>query len=208
MLPKTRWVEEHRRALPNTIDRDRDARNSLGAEGCVCITHRNSELDSFALELLSASSAMMKLDKEEANSKKLSKDLKVMSLEKAQLESGKIFLQVRLDSKVAKENDPKAKYEIELKAKERAFAAETTVATANSTFEAMVAKKYKLLAEAKEKIERVRADHADVDGEAEARIVAVYHDRFEDMLEYKDLAHHFMTACREQLVERIVETHL
>ncbi|KAL2492108.1 hypothetical protein Adt_27736 [Abeliophyllum distichum] len=57
-----------------------------------------------------------KLCKEETNSKKLSKDLKAMSLEKAQLESDKRFLQVRLNSMVSKENGLKAKYEIKLKA--------------------------------------------------------------------------------------------
>ncbi|KAL2526652.1 hypothetical protein Adt_11706 [Abeliophyllum distichum] len=57
-----------------------------------------------------------KLSKEEANLKKLFEDLKTMSLEKAQLELDKRFLQVRLDSLVAKENDLKAKYEVKLKA--------------------------------------------------------------------------------------------
>ncbi|KAL2474541.1 hypothetical protein Adt_35277 [Abeliophyllum distichum] len=55
-----------------------------------------------------------KLSKEEANSKNLSEDLKAMSLEKAQLESDKRFLQVRLDFLVAKENDLKAKYEVKI----------------------------------------------------------------------------------------------
>ncbi|KAL2497845.1 Uncharacterized protein Adt_23395 [Abeliophyllum distichum] len=57
-----------------------------------------------------------KFAKEEANLKKLSEDLKAMSLEKAQLELEKRFLQVRLDSLVAKERNLKAKYEVELKA--------------------------------------------------------------------------------------------
>ncbi|KAL2474791.1 hypothetical protein Adt_35527 [Abeliophyllum distichum] len=78
------------------------------------------------------------------------------------------------------------------------------MATANSTLNAMVVKKEKLLAKAKEEIERVKTDHADV----EAKVVAAYHDGFEDTSKYKDLAHHFMTAGGEQLVERITETHL
>ncbi|KAL2526665.1 hypothetical protein Adt_11719 [Abeliophyllum distichum] len=113
-----------------------------------------------------------------------------MSLEKAQLESEKRFLQVRLDSLVAKENDLKAKYEVEIKA-------------TKDTLEAIVVEKDKLLTEVKEEIERVKADRED----AEARTVVVYQDGFKDTPEYKDLAHHFMTAGGEQLVERIVETH-
>ncbi|KAL2506248.1 hypothetical protein Adt_21869 [Abeliophyllum distichum] len=140
-----------------------------------------------------------KLGKEEANSKKLSKDLKAMSLEKAQLESDERFLQVHQNSMVTKENNLKAKFEIKLKAtkkclkdtrdqkkassasekhaeephklaKERALAAETAVAIANSTFEAMVVEKDKLLAEAKEEVERVKIDRTD----AEARTMVVY----------------------------------
>ncbi|KAL2497105.1 hypothetical protein Adt_22655 [Abeliophyllum distichum] len=93
-------------------------------------------------------------------------------------------------------------------AEERAFTIETVVATANSTLEAMVAENDKLLAEAKEEIERVKADCVDADAEAKAKAVAAYQDGFEDTPEYKDLAHHFMTVGGEQLVERIVETHL
>ncbi|KAL2471477.1 hypothetical protein Adt_39613 [Abeliophyllum distichum] len=67
----------------------------------------------------------------------------------------------------------------------------------------MVAKKDKLMVVAKEEVDRVKTV-VDV----EARAVAAYQDRFDDTFEYKDLAHHFMTTYREQLVERIVETHL
>ncbi|KAL2505066.1 hypothetical protein Adt_20687 [Abeliophyllum distichum] len=66
----------------------------------------------------------------------------------------------------------------------------------------MVAEKDKLLVEAKEEIERVKVDRADV----EAKAVATYQDGFKNKPEYKDLAHHFMTASREQLLERIAET--
>ncbi|KAL2461793.1 hypothetical protein Adt_45213 [Abeliophyllum distichum] len=55
-------------------------------------------------------------DAEEAKSKKLSEDLKAMSLEKAHLESEKRALQFKLDLVVTKEADRKAKYKIELKA--------------------------------------------------------------------------------------------
>ncbi|KAL2526880.1 hypothetical protein Adt_11934 [Abeliophyllum distichum] len=67
----------------------------------------------------------------------------------------------------------------------------------------MVVEKDKLLAKAKEDVERVKVDRAD----ANVRAVAAYHDGFEDMSEYKDLAHHFMTAGGEQLVKKIMETH-
>ncbi|KAL2490959.1 hypothetical protein Adt_26587 [Abeliophyllum distichum] len=121
-----------------------------------------------------------KLNKEVAKSIKLSEDLKAMSLEKAQLESDKKFLQVQLGMVVAKEIDLKA-----------------------NNFEAMVAEKDKLLAKVKEEVGRVKVDCAD----AEARTVTAYQDGFEDMPEYKDLAHHFMKAGGEQLVERIAESH-
>ncbi|KAL2466075.1 hypothetical protein Adt_41926 [Abeliophyllum distichum] len=108
-----------------------------------------------------------KLRKEEANSKKLSKDLKAMSHVKAQLESDKRFLQVRLDSVVAKETDLKAIPKI---GEERALVAEIAVATVNCNFEAMVVEKDKLLVEAKEEVERVKADCAN----AEARALSEY----------------------------------
>ncbi|KAL2542244.1 hypothetical protein Adt_03222 [Abeliophyllum distichum] len=147
-----------------------------------------------------------KFAKEEANLKKLSKNLKAMSLGKAQLESDKRFLQVELkaareclkdarDQIRATEASQKCTVEAQKLAKERAFTAETAMATANTTLEAMLPEKDKLLAEVKEEIERVKVDRAD----AEARMVAAYQDRFEDMSEYKDLAHHFITAGREDL---------
>ncbi|KAL2491901.1 hypothetical protein Adt_27529 [Abeliophyllum distichum] len=77
------------------------------------------------------------------------------------------------------------------------------MATANSTLEAMVAKKDKMLAEVKEEIERVNVDRTDV----EARTVAAYQQGFEGTSEYKDLAHHFMTSDGEQFIERIAKTH-
>ncbi|KAL2480447.1 hypothetical protein Adt_33413 [Abeliophyllum distichum] len=173
-----------------------------------------------------------KFAKEEANSKKLSKDLKAMSLEKAQLESEKRFIQARLDILVVKKDNLKAKYEVEFTASteclkdsrdsnraieaiqkstqeaqklvdDRAFIAETIMATANSAHKVMVAENDRFLAEAKRAIERVKADRTDT----EAKTVATYQEGFEDTPEYEDLAHHFMTAGTEQLVERIAEVH-
>ncbi|KAL2492546.1 hypothetical protein Adt_28174 [Abeliophyllum distichum] len=136
-------------------------------------------------------------DVEEAKSKKLSKDLKAMGLEKAQLESEKRALQFKLDLVVAKEADMKAKYEIKLKAakeclkqdrdqkraaeasqkrtekvqklaKDQTLMAETTLATANSSLEAAVVKKEKSLATAKLELERVRAEQAEAKADAKA----------------------------------------
>ncbi|KAL2542674.1 hypothetical protein Adt_03652 [Abeliophyllum distichum] len=74
---------------------------------------------------------------------------------------------------------------------------------ANRNFEAMVAKRDKQLVKAKEDVERVKVDRAD----AEARAVMVYHEEFESMSEYMELAHKFMMTDGHQLVERIGETH-
>ncbi|KAL2462242.1 Uncharacterized protein Adt_45662 [Abeliophyllum distichum] len=111
-------------------------------------------------------------DAEEDKSKKLSKDLKAMGLEKAQLEYEKRALQFKLDLVVTKEADMKAKYEIELKAakecmkqtrdqrraaeasqkradeaqklvEDHTFVAETVLAAANSSLEAAVVDKEK-----------------------------------------------------------------
>ncbi|KAL2497590.1 hypothetical protein Adt_23140 [Abeliophyllum distichum] len=173
-----------------------------------------------------------KLTKGVAHSKKLSEELKAMSLEKAQLESEKRFLQACLDTLAIKGDELKAKYEVELAAsneclkdatthkrtteavqesteeaqklaKERPFAVETALATANSALEALAAKKEWLLAETREEMERMKADRAEV----EAKVVVAYQEGFEDTPEYQNLAHHFMTAGGEQLVERIGEVH-
>ncbi|KAL2505977.1 hypothetical protein Adt_21598 [Abeliophyllum distichum] len=185
---------------------DGDVDNSSTYEDRVRITHRNSKLDPAALELLLVLPVIIvevystlegfdgKLGKEKANSKKLSEDLKVMSLEKAQLESKKWFLQVKLDTVVARKADLKAQHECfeeaQKLAKERAFACKIAAATVNSTLEAVVVEKDSLLAEVKEEIERIKADHVD----AYARAGTAYQDGFEGTPEYKDLAHHFMPA--------------
>ncbi|KAL2480903.1 hypothetical protein Adt_33869 [Abeliophyllum distichum] len=124
---------------------------------------------------------------EEAKSKKLSEDLKAMSLEKAQLESEKRALHFKLDLVLTKEADMKAKYEIELKAakeclkqardqkraaeasqkraeeaqksvEDRTLTVETALATVNNSLEAVVVKKEKSLTAAKQELERVRAE--------------------------------------------------
>ncbi|KAL2526054.1 hypothetical protein Adt_11108 [Abeliophyllum distichum] len=174
-----------------------------------------------------------KLAKEEANSKKLSENLKkAMSLEKAQLESEKRFLQVRLDTLANKGDELKAKHEVELAAskeclkdarthkrvieaaqksveeahklaEDKSFAAETALVTANSALEILAAENDRLLAEAREEMERLKVDHAKM----EAKAVVAYYEGFGDTPEYQDLVHHFMTEGGEQLVERICEVH-
>ncbi|KAL2542698.1 Uncharacterized protein Adt_03676 [Abeliophyllum distichum] len=146
-----------------------------------------------------------KFSKEEAKSKKLSKDLNAMGLEKAQLESDKRALEFKLDMVVDKEADTKAKYEIELKATKEyhAFAAETAVAIANSNLEAVIVEKDKQLAEAREEVEKVEVERAD----AVERVVLAYKEEFENTPEYMELAHRFITVGGEQLVERIGKTH-
>ncbi|KAL2542700.1 hypothetical protein Adt_03678 [Abeliophyllum distichum] len=134
-----------------------------------------------------------KFSKEEAKSKKLSKDLKAMGLEKAQLESDKRALQFKLDMVVAEEAETK----------DRAFAAETAVAIANSNLEAVIVEKDKQLAEAREEVEKVEVERAD----AAERVLLAYKEKFENTHEYMELTHRFMTAGGEQLVERIGETH-
>ncbi|KAL2466029.1 hypothetical protein Adt_41880 [Abeliophyllum distichum] len=94
--------------------------------------------------------------KEEAKSKKLSEDLKAMSLEKAQLESDKRALQFKLDSVMAKEADLKR------------------------SLEAITAEKDKFLVSAREEVEKVKAERAD----AEAKAVEAYQDAFVDTPEY------------------------
>ncbi|KAL2526144.1 hypothetical protein Adt_11198 [Abeliophyllum distichum] len=57
-----------------------------------------------------------KFNKEEAKSKKLSEDLKVVSTEKVKLNLENGALRFKLDTLVAAKTDLKAKYEIKLKA--------------------------------------------------------------------------------------------
>ncbi|KAL2474961.1 hypothetical protein Adt_35697 [Abeliophyllum distichum] len=151
-------------------------------------------------------------DAEDAKSKKLSKDLKAMSFEKAQLEFEKRALQFKLDLVVTKEADMRAKYEIELKKRveeaqklveDQTLTAETALATANISLEVVVAEKEKSLAAARQKLKRVRAKRAD----AEAKAVEVYQGTFVDTPEYQDLTQHLMTVGGKQLVERIMEIH-
>ncbi|KAL2532676.1 hypothetical protein Adt_06027 [Abeliophyllum distichum] len=137
-----------------------------------------------------------KFNKEEAVSKKLSEDLKMMSTKKAQLDSDNRILRFKLDALVSTKADLKARYEVELKAMKeslkqtrdqkkvaeasqklsevRAFTTETTVATANSNFEAMFAEKDKQLAEAKKEVYGVKAEQV----EAKAKVVMSYKEKF------------------------------
>ncbi|KAL2454377.1 hypothetical protein Adt_48125 [Abeliophyllum distichum] len=150
-------------------------------------------------------SAFASFDAEDSKSKKLAKDLKVMGLEKVQLESDKRALQFKLDLVVSKEADMKAKYEIELKAAKeyRTLAAETTLAAVNSSLQAAAADNKRSLFATKLELEKIKAERADV----EARAVEVYQVAFVDMPEYQDLAQRLMTVGGEQLVERIMEAH-
>ncbi|KAL2506000.1 hypothetical protein Adt_21621 [Abeliophyllum distichum] len=128
-----------------------------------------------------------KLGKEKANSKKLSEDLKVMSLEKAQLESKKWRLGIKRELlRLSKSASRKPKNW----PRKGPLLAKIAAATVNSTLEAVVVEKDSLLAEVKEEIERIKADHVD----AYARAGTAYQDGFEGTPEYKDLAHHFMPA--------------
>ncbi|KAL2526683.1 hypothetical protein Adt_11737 [Abeliophyllum distichum] len=82
--------------------------------------------------------------------------------------------------------------------------ADTALATANSNLEVVIMEKEKSLATAKQELERVRTERAN----AEAKVVEAYQDTFVDTPECQDLAQRLMTIGGEQLVERIMETHL
>ncbi|KAL2470714.1 hypothetical protein Adt_38850 [Abeliophyllum distichum] len=170
-------------------------------------------------------SAFVSFDAEDFKSKKLVEDLKVMGLEKAQLESDKRALQFKLVLVVLKETNMKVKYEIKLQAakeylkqardqrraaeasqkrvEDRTLEAETALAAANSSLEAAAADNERSLSVTKLELEKIKAERAD----AEARAVEVYQDAFVDTPEYQDLAQCLMTVGGEQLVERIMEAH-
>ncbi|KAL2513203.1 hypothetical protein Adt_18803 [Abeliophyllum distichum] len=135
--------------------------------------------------------AIGSFDAEEAKSKKLSEDLKAMSLKKAR------------DQNRAVEASQKRVEEAQKLVKDWTLVVETTLATANRNLEAAVVEKKKSLTTAKQELERVRAEQTDV----EAKVVEVYQDVFLDTPEYQDLAQQLMTIGGEQLVEWIMETH-
>ncbi|KAL2531994.1 hypothetical protein Adt_05345 [Abeliophyllum distichum] len=140
------------------------------------------------------------------NPRSFSEDLKAMSLKKAQLESEKRALQFKLDLVVTKEADMKAKYEIELKAAKECLKQDRDQKRATEASQKRVEeaqKKETSLAAVKQELERVRTERAN----AEAKAVEAYQDAFVDTSEYQDLAQRLMTIGREQLVERIMETH-
>ncbi|KAL2527230.1 hypothetical protein Adt_12284 [Abeliophyllum distichum] len=121
-----------------------------------------------------------KFSKEKDKLKKLSEDLKEISTEKVQLKSDNRALQFKLAMLVAAEADLKA-----------------------NNLEAVVAEKDKQLAKAREEVEKVRIEH----DEAEVRTVLAYKEEFPNTPEYLQLAHLFMMAGGDQLVEKIGETH-
>ncbi|KAL2518045.1 Uncharacterized protein Adt_14292 [Abeliophyllum distichum] len=149
-------------------------------------------------------SAFTSFDAEDFKSKKLAKDLKVMGLEKAQMESDKRALQFKLDLVVSKEADMKAKYEIakECLKQDRTLVAETALAAANNSLEAAAADNERSFSATKLELEKIKTERV------EARVVEAYQDAFVDTPEYQDFVQRLMTVDREQLVERIMEAHL
>ncbi|KAL2518039.1 putative abhydrolase domain-containing protein [Abeliophyllum distichum] len=215
-------ISKHRKELPASVMEMRPAHPSIVAAS----VHRywTSSWEKVAEEV----TVLERLQLAE----KLTEDLKVMGLEKAQLESDKRAFQFKLDLVVSKETDMKAKYEIELMAakeclkqardqrraaeasqkhaeeaqklvEDRTLAAETTLAAANSSLEAAAADNERSLTATKLDLEKIKAEQVD----AEARAVNAYQDAFVDMPEYQDLAQCLMTVGGEQLVERIMEAH-
>ncbi|KAL2526663.1 hypothetical protein Adt_11717 [Abeliophyllum distichum] len=128
-----------------------------------------------------------KFSKEEAKLKKLSKYLKVMRTEKAQLELDNRTLRFKLNAVVAVEADLKARYKVELK----------VVKEGLNNFEAMIAEKDRQLVEAREKVEKVKAEQT----KAEAKAVMSYKEKAPNTPEYLQLANLFLTADGEQLVQ-------
>ncbi|KAL2518609.1 Uncharacterized protein Adt_14856 [Abeliophyllum distichum] len=159
-------------------------------------------------------SAFVSFDAEDSKSKKLSEDLKVMGLEKAQLESDKRDLQFKLDlardqkkaveaSQKHVEEDQSLADEAQKLADDQNLAAETALAAANSSSEAAAADNERSLSAMRLELEKIKVEQAD----AEARAVEAYQDAFVDTPEYQDLAQRLMTVGGEQLVERIMEAH-
>ncbi|KAL2505109.1 Uncharacterized protein Adt_20730 [Abeliophyllum distichum] len=159
-------------------------------------------------------SAFASFDTEDSKSKKLAKDLKVMGLEKAKLESDKSALQFKLDLVLSKETDMKAKYEIELNAAKEclkqvrdqmraAEASQKRAEEAQNSLEVAVANNERSLTATKLELEKIKAERA----VAEARAMEAYQDAFVDTSEYQDLAQRLMTVGGKQLVERIIEAH-
>ncbi|KAL2471457.1 hypothetical protein Adt_39593 [Abeliophyllum distichum] len=139
-------------------------------------------------------------DTEVAKSKKLSEDLKAMSLEKVQLESEKRALQFKLDLVVTKEADMRAKYEIELKvAKECLKQAQDQKKTAEASQKrAEEDQKF-----AEDQTLTAKTALATANSNTEAKVVEAYRDVLVDTSEYQRL----MIIGGEQLVEQIMETH-
>ncbi|KAL2466626.1 Uncharacterized protein Adt_42477 [Abeliophyllum distichum] len=140
---KVRRTEEGHRSSPSLDREPKGAGNSASSAGQnrrIRISERREELPTSVMEMLPAHPLIVAVSvyrywtpsrekvAEEATvlervaagrdykSKKLAEDLKVMGIEKAQLNSDKRALQFKLDLVVSKEADMKVKYEIELKA--------------------------------------------------------------------------------------------
>ncbi|KAL2497614.1 hypothetical protein Adt_23164 [Abeliophyllum distichum] len=149
----------------------------------------------------------MSFNAEDSQSKKLAEDLKVMGLEKAQLESDKRALQFKLDlardQRRATETSQKRAEEAQKLAKDQTLATETALATANKSLEAATTDNERSLTTTKLELEKIKTEQAD----AEAKAVEAYQDAFVDTPEYQDLAQRLMTVGGEQLVERIMEAH-
>ncbi|KAL2526151.1 hypothetical protein Adt_11205 [Abeliophyllum distichum] len=246
---KARRIEEGRRSSPSLDGEPEGASNSassVGQNSFIRISKRREELPASVMGMLPTNRRLWQrvsigtgpragksFDVEDSKLKKLAEDLKVMGLEKAQLEYEKRAIQFKLDFFVSKEADIKAKYEIELKAaneclkqardqkraaeasqkraeeaqklaEDRTLAAETTLVAANNSLEAAAVDNERSLSATKLELEEIKAERAD----AEARAVEAYQDAFVDTPEYQDLAQRLMTVGGEQLVERIMDAHL
>ncbi|KAL2471880.1 Uncharacterized protein Adt_40016 [Abeliophyllum distichum] len=148
-------------------------------------------------------SVFASFDAEDSKSKKLAEDLKVMGLEKAQLESDKRAFQFKLDLRRAAEASQKRAEDAQKLAEDQTLVAKTALAAANNSLEAAVADNERSLTATKLELEKVKIERANT----EAKAVEAYQDAFVDTPEYQDLAQHLMTVGGEQLVERIMEAH-
>ncbi|KAL2491638.1 hypothetical protein Adt_27266 [Abeliophyllum distichum] len=121
-----------------------------------------------------------KFIKEEAKSKKLAEDLKVMSSENTKLAEA-----------------------VKKLAEDHVATTERTIASVNCDFDAVVAEKEKQLVRTKRELEKIKEELAKVG----ARAMRSYKNEFSSTLEYFRFAIHFMVADGEQLTERIKEVH-
>ncbi|KAL2498710.1 hypothetical protein Adt_24260 [Abeliophyllum distichum] len=121
-----------------------------------------------------------------------------------ELKAAKECLKQTRDQKRTVEASQKCVEEAQKLAEDWTLTAETALATAKNNLETVVVEKEKSLVATKQELEKVRAERADAD----AKAVVAYQDVFMDTPEYQDLIQRLMTIGGEQLVERIMETHL